>query len=502
MKLKHLFKSFSSCAIYGTNELEIKGISGNSKNLKAGYLFVAKKGKTTNGAVYCQEAIQAGASAILMEKFDPHLPLSIVQIIHPQVADIEAELASIYHQFASQKLLMVAITGTNGKTTTSFIIQQLIEQFIGLCGLIGTIEYQVGNQKYVATHTTPDVLMNHQLLGEMVKQKCQAAVMEVTSHALVQKRVAEIDFDVALFTNLTRDHLDYHQNMEAYFQAKSLLFQHLVPLFPFLKKSKKWAVINQDSPWSSSFIEKCVTPVFTYGIDQAADLQGHQLQLHSQGTCLELSYQGEIIPCHWPLVGRFNVYNGLAAVATLLTQGFLLKEIVEKMPYLKPIKGRLEPVPNALNLKIFVDFAHSDDALKNVLETLREVQLEGKLIAVFGCGGNRDHSKRAEMAKICEQLADFVIVTSDNPRSEEPLFICEEIAKGFSKKACYQIEVDRTLAIHQAIDRANTKDVILIAGKGHEKTQVFAHHTLPFDDAEVAFKYCEEKFLLESLTYR
>jgi UDP-N-acetylmuramoyl-L-alanyl-D-glutamate--2,6-diaminopimelate ligase len=502
MKLKNLFKTCEDVLIYGSDELEITGISATSKKIASGYLFIAKKGHTHDGMAYCYEAIDRDAKAILLDRFNSSLPASVVQIIHPNCAAIEAQLAAIYYGFPSQHLFMVGITGTNGKTTTSFIIRELIEQLIGSCGLIGTIEYIAGSKKYPATHTTPDVIFNQHLLREMIEQKCQAAVMEVSSHALDQGRVASIDFDVAIFTNLTRDHLDYHQTMVHYCDAKSRLFQQLGQLSSSTKTSKKWAIINQDSEWSAQIIEKCHTSYLTYGLDRPADLMASQMQLTQYGTSVQIAYQGELVECQWPLVGRFNVYNCLAAMATLLTQGIDLKKIAEKMSQLPPVRGRLEPVPNALNLKIYVDFAHSDDALKNVLETLRELQMEGRLIVVFGCGGDRDRTKRPKMAEVCELLADFTFVTSDNPRSENPLSICEEIIQGFSIHANYTIEIDRSQAIYQAIAMATAKDVILIAGKGHESYQIFATHTISFDDCQVAANYCNEIALLSPLTHQ
>ncbi len=491
MKLKKLLKDVSGYQIKGSKEVLITGISANSKLIARGNLFIAKKGKTYDGGQYIPEAIKAGACAIATDLFDPSLK-EIVQIIHPDIAAIESTLVASYYQHPSQEMLMVAITGTNGKTTTSFIIKNLLDHLIGSCGLIGTIEYIVGAQRYQATRTTPDVASNHRMLREMISQDSQAAVMEVTSHALDQGRVDKIDFDVAIFSNLTLDHLDYHGTMENYAAAKKRLFQ-MLGKENSKKRKDKWAIVNQDSPWTPYMVEGCSANILSYGIENRADLQASHISLEQQGTRVKLTYQGQTIDCYWPLVGRFNVYNCLAAIAVGLSQQICLDRIVNYMSQVSFIRGRLQPVKNCLGLKIYVDFAHSDDALINVLETLKEIQTKkGRLIVVFGCGGDRDRSKRPKMAQACEHYADLCIVTSDNPRSEDPQQICEEIISGFSKPGIYQVELDRKAAIQKAIEQALPNDMILIAGKGHEAYQVFAHKTIDFDDCKVAADICTQ----------
>lgn len=482
MKLKRLLKNIPGCLVKGSDEVNITGLSANSKAIAFGNLFIAKKGKTHDGTKYIAEAVEKGARVILTDLFDPSLK-HITQVIHPAVAQIESILAAEYYQNPSHELLTIGITGTNGKTTTSMIIKYLLDCFLGPCGLIGTIEYIVGKNRYSASHTTPDVITNQKMLREMCQEGCKSVVMEVTSHALTQGRVDKIDFDVAVFSNLTWDHLDYHGTMEQYCQAKNQLFRYL--------NSDKWAVINQDSAWTDKIIEGCSASFLTYGIDQEADLRATRIQLSDHGTSAQLDYRGEVVECHWPLIGRFNVYNCLAAVGVLLTQGFALKAIAEKLMHISPVRGRLEPVKNKQNLKIYVDYAHTDDALINVLSTLSEVKT-GKLITVFGCGGDRDKAKRPKMAKACQSYADLSIVTSDNPRSEDPRTICEEIEKGFTNPNAYIVEVERYAAIKKAIHLAAPNDLILIAGKGHETYQIFADQTIEFDDCKVAQEICSE----------
>lgn len=489
MKLKQLLKEIPECLLKGSDEITITGVSANSQSIAAGNLFIAKKGQAHDGGKFISEAIEKGALAILTDRFDPSHS-QVAQLIHPDPAAIESLIAAEYYRHPSDELLMVGITGTNGKTTTSFIIKYLLDCFKGSCGLIGTIEYIIGEKKIQAARTTPDVTANHRFLREMADQGCRSAVMEVTSHALIQGRVDKIDFDVALFTNLTQDHLDYHTTMEEYCKAKNQLFRRLGQERR-KKCSPKWAVINQDSPWSSQIVEGCRESILTYGIQSPADLRASNIFLDKQGTHASVSYQDRTLSCSWPLIGRFNVYNCLAAMAALLVQGFPFSEIVEKMVHLPPVRGRLEPVKNALGLKIYVDYAHTDDALINVLSTLSEVK-PGRLITVFGCGGDRDTNKRPKMAKACEDHSDFTIVTSDNPRSENPDEICRAIVHGFKQKDSYAVEVDRRKAICKAIQMATPEDLILIAGKGHETYQVFANQTIEFDDCRIAAEICSE----------
>lgn len=491
MKLKKIIKDIHDCQVKGSKEILITGISANSKVIAPGNLFIAKKGKTFDGGLFISEAIQAGASAIATDLYDPSLK-QISQLIHPNIASIESALVANYYENPSQDLLTVGVTGTNGKTTTSFIIKNLLDCFIGSCGLIGTIEYIVGDHRYQATRTTPDVVTNHKMLREMLTQGCRSVVMEVTSHALDQGRVDKIDFDIAIFSNLTLDHLDYHGSMENYGKAKRKLFEQL-DKEKTKKKRAKWGIVNQDSPWTPYILQGCSANILSYGIDNQADLKASNIRLEQQGTRALVTYQGKSLDCYWPLVGRFNVYNCLAAMAVALSQNLSLELINSYMSKMAFVRGRLEPVNNDLGLQIYVDFAHSDDALLNVLATLKEIQSKsGRLIVVFGCGGDRDRAKRPKMAEACERYADFCIVTSDNPRSEDPNSICEEVIKGFSKPGIYQVELDRKTAIQKAVEIAQPKDILLIAGKGHETYQIFAHKTIEFDDCKVATDACAQ----------
>lgn len=482
MKLRKLFKVVPSVKFKSAKDPEITGISSNSKLVAPGNLFIAKKGFSDDGNHYIREATRAGASAILTDLFDPSLK-EVIQVIHPNPKAIEGDLAANFYHNPSDALFMVGITGTNGKTTTSFLVKYLLDHLNGAeTGLIGTIEYIVGQQRYQAIRTTPDVLTNQKMLKEMCHQGCKSAVMEVTSHALDQGRVNNLRFDVAIFTNLSLDHLDYHKTMDAYAAAKNRLFSELNP---------SYAVANADSPWLEKILNGYKGKIVTYGIENASDLRALKLKLTSQGTTFTLLHQGKSFNVEIPLVGRFNVYNCLAAIGACLPLQ-PIEKIISLLTQAPSVPGRLEPVPNPLNLKIYVDFAHTDDALQNVLVSLSEFKT-GKLITVFGCGGDRDRSKRALMAMSAEKYSDHCIITSDNPRTENPEEICKEIATGF-KNRCYEIELDRKKAIAKAIEMASPNDIILIAGKGHETSQVFAYKTIEFNDRKVAEELCKTKF--------
>lgn len=498
MKLKKLIKNIPIREIKGLKDVEITGISANSKLVCPGHLFIAKQGYLEDGAKYIPEAIESGALAILTDMYDPSFK-DVTQLIHKDVAAIEALLAAEFYGNPSENLFLTGITGTNGKTTTSYLIKFLLDALKEKCGLIGTIEYIIGDSRYPATRTTPDVVSNHKMLRDMVLHQCQSAVMEVTSHALVQNRVEKIDFDAAVFTNLSLDHLDYHGNLEDYAAAKRKLFQSLdIKNSPKRKKFPKTACLNADSPWTNFMREGCKAHILTYSCDSPSDFKAENLKMTAKGTTFDLLHAGQVHTAFTPMVGRFNIYNSLAAISVLFAHGFLIPAILEKLAHFPQVPGRLEVVNNPLNLKIFVDFAHSDDALKNVLESLQEFKT-GKILTIFGCGGDRDRSKRPKMAFEAEKYSDYVFVTTDNPRSEDPAYIAAEVVKGFTS-ACYEVELDRRTAIEKAIKKATADDIILIAGKGHESYQIFAHKTIEFDDRKAAFEVASKLALEGVLT--
>jgi len=480
MKLKKLFKKIPHEKVIGSREVEITGVSSNSKLISPGNIFIAKKGATDDGHRYISQAIAGGAVAVVTDLFDP--TLSVPQVLVKNVNEIEGLIASTCYETPSKQLFVVGITGTSGKTTTSYMIKHLLDGTYGPSGLLGTIEYLIGRHRYQATHTTPDVATNHKLLREMVIHGCKAGVMEVTSHALTQGRVKEIDYDVVVYTNLSQDHLDYHDSMESYAAAKQTLFQEI-------GNKKTTAVINIDCSWSNTITGSSPFPKITYAISQTADLMAKDLQFSAVGTTFTLVYKGQEHIVNLPLVGRYNVYNALAAFGVLLTKNIPLETLIERIKTFPGVRGRLEPIENHLGLQIYVDFAHKEDALRNVLKSLRELT-KGKIITVFGCGGNRDAKKRPLMAEAVEEGSDLAIVTLDNSRNEEPDTILSDILKGFKSRDHYIVELDRAIAIEKAVNYASPGDTILIAGKGHETTQIFATMTIPFDDRKVAIEAC------------
>lgn len=493
MKLKKLLKNIPDVAVRGSREIEITGLCSDSRYVAPGNLFIAKRGLSSDATQHIPEAIDAGAAAILTDLYNPALR-HVVQLIAEDVVKIEPLLASEYYRYPDQALFIAGITGTNGKTTSSYMVKHFLDNLQKPCGLIGTIECIIGTNSYKSGYTTPDVITNFKLLREMVTSGCQAAVMEVSSHGLEQKRIGLMEFDVAVFTNLSAEHLDYHLTMDAYALAKRKLFESLNH-----GTKKKWAVFNADDAHTPLMKEGCHAEILTYGLFSPADITVKDLQHSHEGVKGILMYKQAEEPFELPFIGLHNVYNLLVAVSVALCAGYSLAQIAPLAKTLPSVQGRLERVSNPLGLQIYVDFAHKDIALRTVLEALRK-STSGKIITIFGCGGNRDKLKRPRMAKACEELSDFTIVTSDNPRNEPPEEIIHQILGGFSSLDKVAVEVDRRRAIAHAIELAKPGDAILIAGKGHETQQIFAHTTIPFDDREVAYLICCEKAQLQAAT--
>lgn len=475
MKLSRLIQSIASISIKGPKDLEVTGLSLDSRLVAPGHLFIAKKGTSQDGAAFSRDAVAAGARAIVSDLYDPFLP--VTQVIHPDPALLTPQLASRFYRHPSKELFLFAATGTKGKTTSTYLAKQLLDALHRPSGLIGTVETIAGEIHFPSTLTTHDAIFNQRWLREMVEQKCPSACLEVSSHGLVQHRVDEIDLDVALFTNLFSDHLDYHITMDAYAAAKKRLF-HLLDQSP---KKKKRALVNGDSSWSPQMIEGMQTPVWTFGIDKPADVWGSDYRMTPQGACFTVSFQGQTLPFTTPLMGKFNVYNVLGAIALGLHLGYSLQDLQAPVSRLSGAPGRLQRV----HRQVFVDFAHAGEPLAQALSTLKEMT-KNRLWVIFGCGGNRDPRRRTEMAKAAEQYADHVVVTNDNPRSEPPEEICRQILSGFQDSSRVYVELDRKVAIAHAINSLQEGDLLLIAGKGHEKVQIFAHKTVPFDDVEIA----------------
>lgn len=458
--------------------LPIAGVACNSKQVKPGDLFIAVRGPTTDGASYIPEAIQRGARGVIAERDFPSDP-AVVKII---VKDSYQILTTVSHRFygtPSEKLRVIGITGTNGKTTVSYLIESLLRQAGFGVGVIGTISHRVGERVIPAQNTTPGVLELQSLLAQMVQSGSDYAVMEVSSHALDQKRVEGIRFATALFTNLTQDHLDYHKTQEAYFEAKRKLFEPL--------DGEATAILNADSPYAERIASCTRSKRITYGLRNRADIFATSLEAASEGISLDAVTPLGKIAISSPLIGTHNAYNILAAIGAGIAQGVPLATLQQGIEKLRGVPGRLERVEAGQPFNVYVDFAHTEDALKEVLLSLRPFTA-GRIILVFGCGGNRDRLKRPRMAETAGKLSDRVIVTSDNPRNENPQVILKEIAAGFPPFKNYSLEEDRAKAIGAALLSAEKGDTVLIAGKGHEAYQIFKDRTTPFDDRKVCYE--------------
>lgn len=472
--------------VKGSKEIQITGICSDSRRAQHGDLFIARRGENFDAAQFIPNAVASGVSAVVTDLYDPSYS-TITQIIHPAPQEIEADLSKAFYQDPSKNICLVGITGTNGKTTTAYLTKFLLDSAKHSSGLISTIESIIGNSHYPTTHTTLDVVENHKLIHEMVAKDCSNAILEVTSHGLDQGRVSNLDFDVAVFTNLTPEHLDYHSSMQEYASAKKKLFQ----LLKNSSKKSKLAIVNADSKWSKYMVEGYDLEVCTFGIDKEADLQATDIQVTPDGTNFILNKNEEKIPMKIPLIGRFNVYNALAAISICLFRGMALSEIQLNLEQFAKVPGRLEKIPSKEGIHVYVDFAHTADALRHALQTITHFSAS-KIFTVFGCGGNRDKQKRAKMAQVAEKYSTKVWITNDNPRKESPSDIVQDLVKGFSLDH-YVIQLDRRKAIEEAICQAQSGDIVLIAGKGHETTQIFAHSSEKFDDREEALKALEKR---------
>ncbi len=483
--LKFLIADAFEYTVYGDPEIAIGGLSSNSKKVSPGDLFIAKRGRTVDGATFIEEAVRAGAVAIVAEQYHPRFP-HIVQIVTRDIGRLEAHLAKRFYRHADEELFLIGITGTAGKTTISFLIRHLFEELGVPCGLIGSIGSCIKGEWTSSSHTTPDLLTTHSLLRRMVDEGCRVCAMEVSSIGLDQGRTLGLEFDVAIFSNLTREHLDYHHTMQAYGEAKAKLFRFLGK---GNKHFEKIALLNGDDPYHAMLTKQCNVQVRTFGFSEDCFMQAKDLALHLTGMSVRLYAQGEKWEIQSSLIGRHNAYNLFAALGAGEAWGFSISEMVCVLSSFSTVPGRLERVENAAGFHIIVDHAHKEDALLQVLRTLRECA-PARIITVFGCGGDRDRTKRPRMGAIAERLSDEVIVTSDNPRSEDETTIAVHIVQGMAKPERARVVLDRKKAIQQAIALARPSDVVLIAGKGHEKEQIFSNYAIPFDDVKIAKEMC------------
>jgi len=481
MNLEHLLKSTPVISVRGGADVMVTGLSCDSRSVSAGDLFFAIPGSRENGIHFVREAVEKGAVAVVTAE-----DLSKSQI--PEVPSVRvsdtrlamAAMASSFYEHPSSSLAVAGVTGTNGKTTTAWIIRHLCDAVGRPCGLIGTIEYILPGIVEPANRTTPESIELQRMLAVMRDGGFRAAALEVSSHALMQHRVGGVEFDAAVFTNLTQDHLDYHGSMEEYFEAKSHLFTELSK--QSAKKGR--AIINSDDRYGHRLLDRVQgVPVITYGQGSGCHFRASNIAYNATGTTFRLDAKGRSYLVRTPLIGLFNVYNTVAALAAASAMGLELRRAIAAAATISQVPGRLERVPGKKNFQAFVDYAHTPDALVNVLKTLRQLN-PARIITVFGCGGDRDRSKRPLMAAAAEQYSDRVILTSDNPRGEDPLEIINEARKGFRAQG-YESYVDRESAIRRAVETASPGDVVLVAGKGHENYQETATGRHPFDDVRV-----------------
>ncbi|MBX9742242.1 MAG: UDP-N-acetylmuramoyl-L-alanyl-D-glutamate--2,6-diaminopimelate ligase [Chthoniobacterales bacterium] len=493
MLLKQLLASLRILSIkdpQGTlAQLNVNHLCFDSREVTEESLFFALPGLHHDGAAFAQEAVNRGAVAVVTQQEDLTLTVPIIRVAHARKA--MAVVAATFYEDPSTRLSLCGVTGTNGKTTTTYLVRHLCDAVGRACGLIGTVECIFPGRREEAFRTTPESIPIQQMLAEMRDGGFKAVAMEVASHAIVQQRVDGIEFDVAVFTNLTQDHLDYHGTMEAYFEAKAYLFEMLA----CQEKKKGRAVINVDDRYGRQLIDRFSSrlKVTTFGQSNHADFRASAIHFSPTGTTFCLTARGRDYLVRSPFIGLFNVYNVLGALAAAASMGLELRRVIKALESAPQVPGRLQRLSGKRNFQVFVDYAHTPDALENVLSSLKQLNPE-RLVVLFGCGGDRDRAKRPLMAAAVEQYADQIIVTTDNPRNEDPQAIIAEVEQGFRHKR-YRSIVDREEAIRSAVKEALPGDFIVIAGKGHETYQEVAGLCLPFDDVQVAQRAMKEMVL-------
>ncbi len=480
MKLQQLLEGIDVLEIRGDPSVEIKSLCYDSRKASEGCLFFAIKGFRQDGNTFVPDAVGKGAVAVVSEQ-DP----VVEDICWVKVSNVRRSMALMADRFfghPSRKLWVVGVTGTNGKTTTVLLTAEILSKK-GKTGYISTVEIYDG-QVHRPSMTTPESVDIHRMLRCMVDNGFEYAVLEVSSHALFLDRVAGVDFNVAVFTNLSGDHLDFHLTMERYFEAKAKLFK-------MVKGTDRWAIVNIDDEYGRRLLQLCECGILTYGFRGSASIFPLSMSFSIEGSEGKLSTPIKELRFRTSLIGKANVYNLMAATGAAIASGASKEEIAEGIESFKGVKGRLERFVSKKGFYIFVDYAHTDDALRKVLEALRELP-HRRIIVVFGAGGDRDRSKRPRMGRVAGELADIVVLTSDNPRSEDPEKIIEEIEQGVREKTTlYMKEVDRRKAIEKAFQLAGKGDIVLIAGKGHEDYQIFADRVIHFSDQEVVQELLE-----------
>lgn len=487
MLLKDLATYIIGSEIRGDAGTECRGISIDSRKISPGDLFVCLPGHTVDGHDYAKKAAEAGAAAFVVQRWLDDVTLPQLKVKDSRVA--MAVLGNVFFDFPSSRMKVIGVTGTNGKTTTTYLIERILLDQGKSAGLIGTIQRRFAGQTFPMSGTTPESLELQRYLHEMIEVDTDYCVMEVSSHALDQGRVKGTKFRTAVFTNLTQDHLDYHKSMEEYRAAKGLFFSRLGNTYASSPEERSYAVLNADDTASAYFAKQTAVEIVTYGVDQEADVRASNIRITAKGTTFHADTFLGNIEITLKMVGKFNVYNALAAMTVALLEGVSLQDIKSSLEAIPGVDGRVEAVDEGQSFAVIVDYAHTPDGLENVLNAVNEFA-KGRVICVFGCGGDRDRTKRPIMGKIAARLSGYVIVTSDNPRTEDPELILKDIEAGLEEDGVprerYELIVDRREAIQKAIEMASPEDVVLIAGKGHETYQLIGKEVHDFDDRIVA----------------
>ncbi|QXM05809.1 UDP-N-acetylmuramoyl-L-alanyl-D-glutamate--2,6-diaminopimelate ligase [Crassaminicella indica] len=485
MKLKALIENLSVIDINGEVNIDVEGIAYDSRKVKKNYIFVCMVGMKTDGHKYIDQAIKGGAKVLIVQKDVAAIKgVTIIKVENSRKA--LSVISSNFYKNPTENMDIIGVTGTNGKTTITYLIRNILEKNGIHTGLIGTIAHKILDKEYKANNTTPESLELQKLFKEMKDLKVNTCAMEVSSHSLALDRVAGINFKIGVFTNLTRDHLDFHENIENYKNAKAKLFY----------QTTLANIINIDDPYGDEIakeINVLDTKLITYGIKRKADIYAEDIRISPKGaefTLITPTFKGSISIA---TPGMFSVYNALAAISVCYALGLSYEQIKNGIESVKGVPGRFEAVQDTKNHTIIVDYSHTPDALENALNTIKEFA-ERRIITVFGCGGDRDKTKRPMMGEIAGKLSDFCIITSDNPRSENPINIIKDIEVGIKKTYCkYKMIVDRKEAIKEAIKNCGEKDIILIAGKGHETYQIIGEKTIDFDDRKIAQEILREE---------
>ncbi len=484
--IEQIVSVLENAQVKGSTDAQIEFITHDSRRVRANTLFVCIRGTRVDGNAFIPQAVKAGACAVMTEE-DVNVPEGVTVIKVPDLRLAMETAVPFFYDYPGKKMRMIGVTGTNGKTSSTYMLRSILRSAGYRVGVIGTIKIMIEDEELPIHNTTPDVIDLQETLARMYAAKIDYVVMEVSSHALAMNRVAGCEFDTAVFTNLTQDHLDFHKTMENYALAKAKLFDSLTA--PNLVKTGKTAVINADDEFGGKImIEHTKCRLITYGIKNEADLRAENLEIKASGTSFDLEYEGEQIHFDLKITGMFNVYNVLGVIGAALAEHMTLKTIKAALEKFEAVSGRFELVREGQDFSVIVDYAHTPDGLENVLKTAREIAKK-RLIVVFGCGGDRDRTKRPIMGRIAAQLADVVIATSDNPRTEDPEFILSQVEEGVLPALhgnFHEKITDRRQAIFRAIELAQPNDIVLIAGKGHENYQILKTGTIHFDDKEVA----------------